>query len=65
MRTLPYSWYLDDEVLARERAALFAPAWQYAGHMGDLPSPGSYFTVRVADVPLVVVRDRDDVLRAM
>ena len=64
MRTLPYSWYLDDEVLARERAALFAPAWQYAGHMGDLPSPGSYFTVRVADVPLVVVRDRDDVLRA-
>jgi choline monooxygenase len=64
VRTLPYSWYTDPSVLALERSLLFAPAWQYAGHMGDLPEPGSYFTCRVADVPLVVVRDRSDSLRA-
>jgi phenylpropionate dioxygenase-like ring-hydroxylating dioxygenase large terminal subunit len=64
LNTLPFAWYVDPDVLARERAALFAPAWQYAGHMGDLPSPGSYFTVRIGDVPLVVVRDRSDELRA-
>ena len=38
--TLPYSWYTDAEVLARERERLFAHAWQYAGHTGELAEPG-------------------------
>lgn len=62
--TLPYSWYTDSEQLAREREELFAHRWQYAGHAGQLAEPGSYFTVRVADVPLVVVRDSEGELRA-
>jgi choline monooxygenase len=51
-------------VLARERELLFAPAWQYAGHTGELAEPGSYLTCRVGEVPLVVVRDRDGALSA-
>jgi phenylpropionate dioxygenase-like ring-hydroxylating dioxygenase large terminal subunit len=51
-------------VLARERERLFAHAWQYAGHLGQLAEPGSYFTLRAGDVPLVVVRDREGELRA-
>ena len=57
--TLPYTWYTDAEVLRREREHLFAHRWQYAGHTGQLTEPGSYFTLRVADIPLVVVRDRE------
>ena len=52
-----------DGVFARERS-LFAHAWQYAGHAGQLAEPGSYFTARAGDVPLVVVRDREGELRA-
>ena len=62
--TLPYHWYTDPEVLAAERARLFAPAWHYAGHLGLVAEPGSYFTCRAGDVPVVVVRDRDGELRA-
>jgi phenylpropionate dioxygenase-like ring-hydroxylating dioxygenase large terminal subunit len=62
--TLPYSWYLDADVLARERERLFAHAWQYAGHTGELEEPGSYFTLRVGEIPLVVVRDRQGALGA-
>ena len=51
-------------MLDRERDRLFAHAWQYAGHSGQLAEPGSYFTLRVGDVPLVVVRDREGELRA-
>jgi phenylpropionate dioxygenase-like ring-hydroxylating dioxygenase large terminal subunit len=51
-------------VLARERELLFAHAWQYAGHGGQLAEPGSYFTLRAGDVPLVVVRDREGELAA-
>ena len=63
--TLPYSWYTDADVLADEREQLFAHRWQYAGHSGQLAEPGSYFTMRVADVPLVVVRDRQGELHAL
>ena len=63
--TLPYRWYTDPEVLAAERARLFAPAWHYAGHLGLVAEPGSYFTCRAGDVPVVVVRGRDGVLRAL
>jgi phenylpropionate dioxygenase-like ring-hydroxylating dioxygenase large terminal subunit len=62
--TLPYSWYVEGDVLTRERERLFASSWQYAGHTGQLAEPGSYFTFRAGDVPLVVVRDREGVLRA-
>jgi choline monooxygenase len=62
--TLPYRWYTDADVLGHEREALFEHAWQYAGHTGQLAEPGSYFTLRAGEVPLVVVRDREGELRA-
>jgi choline monooxygenase len=51
-------------VFALERVRLFERSWLYAGHAGQLAEPGSYLTLRVGDVPLVVVRDRDGALRA-
>jgi phenylpropionate dioxygenase-like ring-hydroxylating dioxygenase large terminal subunit len=63
--TLPYRWYTDEDVLARERERLFGHAWQYAGHTGQVAEPGSYFTVRAGNVPLIVVRDREGSLRAL
>jgi phenylpropionate dioxygenase-like ring-hydroxylating dioxygenase large terminal subunit len=63
--TLPYRWYTDADVLARERERLFGHAWHYAGHTGQVAEPGSYFTVRAGNVPLIVVRDREGSLRAL
>jgi phenylpropionate dioxygenase-like ring-hydroxylating dioxygenase large terminal subunit len=60
--TLPYSWYTDPEILARERERIFRPAWQYVGHTGRLAEPG-YFATQVGTTPVVVTRDRDRVLR--
>ena len=45
-RTLPYSWYSDPEILRREQERIFRSAWQYAGHLGQLPEPGTFFTGR-------------------
>jgi choline monooxygenase len=62
--TLPYSWYTDPEILRREEERIFRSAWQYAGHLGDLPEPGTFFTTRAGRTPLVVTRARDGELRA-
>ena len=46
--TLPYRFYTDVEVFERERERLFAHTWQYAGHLGELAEPGTYFTLPTA-----------------
>jgi choline monooxygenase len=51
-------------VLRLERERIFRRAWQYAGHLGQVAEPGSYFAGRAGDVPVVVTRARDGELRA-
>ena len=58
-RTLPYSWYTDPEILRREEELILRPAWQYAGHTGQLGSGAGYFATRAGHTPVVVTRDAD------
>ena len=62
--TLPASWYYDTEVARLEHERIFRRAWQYVGRADQVEQPGSYFTSRAGDVPIVVTRDGDGALRA-
>ena len=64
VRSLPWSWYTDPAVLQLERERIFRRSWQYVGHAGDTPDPGSFSATAVGDVPVVLVRDREGTLRA-
>ena len=63
-RTLPWSWYADPDVLRREGARIFARSWQYVGHAGQVTEEGSFFASVAGQIPVVVTRARDGVLRA-
>jgi phenylpropionate dioxygenase-like ring-hydroxylating dioxygenase large terminal subunit len=63
-RAIPWSWYSDPVVLGLERERVFRRTWQYAGRSDQVAEPGRFFTTDAGGVPVVVVRDRDDVLRA-
>ncbi|HLE99335.1 MAG TPA: aromatic ring-hydroxylating dioxygenase subunit alpha [Gaiellaceae bacterium] len=63
-RTLPWSWYTDPAALRLEQEQIFRRSWQYVGHAGEVPEPGSFAANRVADVPVVLVRDEEGTLRA-
>ena len=63
-RTLPWEWYSDPAVLRLERERIFRRAWQYAGRADQVAEPGAFFTCDAGGVPVVVVRDREGVLRA-
>jgi phenylpropionate dioxygenase-like ring-hydroxylating dioxygenase large terminal subunit len=63
-RTLPWTWYTDPGVLRREGERIFARSWQYAGHSGQLADAGSFFATAAGQIPVVVTRARDEVLRA-
>ena len=62
--TNPWAWYTDREVFEREQERIFARAWQYVGHAGQVANVGDFFTANAGRVPVVVTR-ADDGLHAL
>ena len=56
-RSLPASMYRDDDIFELEKTSLFFRTWQYACHISQLSSPGSYVTVELFDQQLVLIRN--------
>ncbi|MEZ5651476.1 MAG: SRPBCC family protein [Burkholderiaceae bacterium] len=54
--------YLDPGVFARERERVFCQSWVYVGHVSQLRDTHASLSVRIADVPLVVMRDASGTL---
>jgi phenylpropionate dioxygenase-like ring-hydroxylating dioxygenase large terminal subunit len=60
---LPYAYH-SEAIFALEKARLFRRHWQIAGHVSDLPDPGSYITFDLAGERAVIVRGQDGAVRA-
>jgi phenylpropionate dioxygenase-like ring-hydroxylating dioxygenase large terminal subunit len=61
--TLPADWYADPAIQRLESERIFARSWQYAGRADRVANPGDFFTCFAGQIPIVVVRDREGVLR--
>ena len=57
--------YNDPGFFAQERAAVWRGTWLYAGHVDQLPEPGSFFVWRHGSAPILVVRGDDGTIRAL
>ena len=57
---------VSPEFYELEREAIFKRAWLNVGRVEQCSKPGSYFTknIDVANASLIIVRDRDDIVRA-
>ena len=56
--------YTDPEILAAEQAALFNIGWVMVGRSGLVAEPGDYFTAKLGERPIAVVRQKDGTLKA-
>jgi len=63
-RLEPAEHFLDPRRHALERQQFFLDTPQAVGFAGQVAEPGSFFASEVLDVPVVVVRDREGLLRA-
>src|SRR5207248_5977270 len=61
--SLPAEFYFDSGTLLEEKERIFARTWQLVGWHDQLAKPGDYFTARIADEPLLLVRDEAGNLR--
>lgn len=61
---LPGWAYFSDELLELEKEELFRKHWQLACHVSDVPEPGNYMTFDVGEERALIIRGRDNVVRA-
>jgi choline monooxygenase len=62
--TIPAPWYFDPRIAELERRRVFGRTWQAIGRAQQVAEPGQFFTIEIAGEPIVVVRGKDNVLRA-
>jgi p-cumate 2,3-dioxygenase alpha subunit len=57
------SSFVDQEILARERALIFDKSWLFAGHVSELPNPGDFVTRSQGGRPLILAHGDDGEIR--
>ena len=62
--TLPKSFYTSKAVFEKEKEEIFAKSWVCVGHISEVSKPNEYFTRKVIGENIIVIRGKDDVLRA-
>jgi Rieske 2Fe-2S family protein len=63
-RTLENAFYGSAEAHAFDLDRVFTRQWLFAGHTCELQKPGDFLTLQVGPYPIVVVRGKDDKIRA-
>ena len=61
---LPQGLYNDPEAFAFDLEAIFGRSWLLAGFTCELPAAGGYLSTTVGPWPVLITRDRADVLHA-
>ena len=61
---LPARYYFGHDMLAMEQAAVFARSWQLVARQDQLADPGDHVIEKIGEVPVIVVRGQDGILRA-
>jgi Rieske 2Fe-2S family protein len=64
VRTLPQAYYTSEALYAEEADRIFARRWVCVGRAETLAAPGDYFLAEVTGESVIVVRDRQDEMRA-
>jgi len=64
-RCLPFAAYRDSEVFAEEAESFFRNDWVFACAEAKLATPGDYFALEIVGEQVVVIRGKDNGLRAL
>jgi glycine betaine catabolism A len=62
--SLPRAFYVDQDYYGVDMETIFYKDWVFAGHDCEINNPGQFFTLKIGDYPVVVLRDNDGGIRA-
>ncbi len=64
-RALPGAFYTDPDYFRHEVDTVLSRQWHCLGRADEIARPGEYFTTRLFDEPLLVVRGQDGAIRVL
>ena len=64
VKSLPASWYYDINFYQTELNSIWYKNWIYVCHSSALESQRSFYTIKIGRQSVIVVRDRNNKLRA-
>ena len=62
--TLPSSWYFSEDIYAREKERIFCREWLCVAREEQLPAPGDFLVLDVVGESIILLRNRQGVLRS-
>jgi phenylpropionate dioxygenase-like ring-hydroxylating dioxygenase large terminal subunit len=57
--------YTDPRIFDLEMERVFTASWIYVGHESQLPTPGSFLATRIGREPVLLLRHKDNNIRAV
>ena len=63
--SLERKFYTDPDFYRLDLETIFHRDWIFVGHDCEIPAPGDYFTDQIGDYPIIIVRGRDNSIRAL
>ncbi|MCC8931113.1 aromatic ring-hydroxylating oxygenase subunit alpha [Rhizobium sp. 'Codium 1'] len=62
--SLEQPFYIDQDYFKLDMEQIWYRDWLFIGHDCEIPRAGNYFTAQIGDYPVVLVRGKDQVIRA-
>ena len=62
--SLEQPFYIDQDYFKLDMETIWYRDWLFVGHDCEIPRAGNYFTAQIGDYPVVIVRGKDQVIRA-
>jgi Rieske 2Fe-2S family protein len=62
---LDRAFYTDEDIYRREIERIFLRAWQYAGHVSEIPNTGDWFLFEFATESVIIVRSDEGSVSAL
>ena len=62
--SLEQPFYIDQDYFKLDMETIWYRDWLFIGHDCEVPRAGNYFTAQIGDYPVVIVRGKDQVIRA-
>ena len=63
-KTLPQDFYTDESIFSEEMKKIYFKQWLMVDHVSRIPNPGNYFVFEAEKESIIVIRGRDNKIRA-
>ena len=57
--------FIDEQLFELEMKHIFEGSWVYLAHESQIPEPGDYFTLTLGRQPIIITRDKKNVLHGL